>query len=260
MKLLNIGLIRYVIIMLGLILVSMFCFYMASTENVIENDEPLDISKATVEQISENKFIDVKITSTVCQLNKEKTLFDFDNDEYYYLIPMKDGKFIVFVTENIKQNKELEDFIDKYNKQKKKYNRIEEALNLDINCRVYDLTEYEEEKFFNYAIKANFGINSIQEAKQCIVPYKIVNNVTCLSWVYILTAIVSLITAIFITILLVRKLKANENYINVMPNNSCSLSENTHNSYSNDEYYTGYNQQNDVDSQANNNQNDIHRF
>ena len=77
MKLLNIGLIRYVIIMLGLILVSMFCFYMASTENVIENDEPLDISKATVEQISENKFIDVKITSTVCQLNKEKTLFDF---------------------------------------------------------------------------------------------------------------------------------------------------------------------------------------
>ena len=68
MKLLNIGLIRYVIIMLGLILVSMFCFYMASTENVIENDEPLDISKATVEQISENKFIDVKITSTVCQL------------------------------------------------------------------------------------------------------------------------------------------------------------------------------------------------
>lgn len=142
MKLLNIGLIRYVIIMLGLILVSMFCFYMASTENVIENDEPLDISKATVEQISENKFIDVKITSTVCQLNKEKTLFDFDNDEYYYLIPMKDGKFIVFVTENIKQNKELEDFIDKYNKQKKKYNRIEEALNLDINCRVYDLTEY----------------------------------------------------------------------------------------------------------------------
>ena len=71
--------------MLGLILVSMFCFYMASTENVIENDEPLDISKATVEQISENKFIDVKITSTVCQLNKEKTLFDFDNDEYYYL-------------------------------------------------------------------------------------------------------------------------------------------------------------------------------
>ena len=186
MKLLNIGLIRYVIIMLGLILVSMFCFYMASTENVIENDEPLDISKATVEQISENKFIDVKITSTVCQLNKEKT--------------------------------------------------------------------------FNYAIKANFGINSIQEAKQCIVPYKIVNNVTCLSWVYILTAIVSLITAIFITILLVRKLKANENYINVMPNNSCSLSENTHNSYSNDEYYTGYNQQDDVDSQANNNQNDIHRF
>ncbi len=260
MKLLNIGLIRYVIIMLGLILVSMFCFYMASTENVIENDEPLDISKATVEQISENKFIDVKITSTVCQLNKEKTLFDFDNDEYYYLIPMKDGKFIVFVTENIKQNKELEDFIDKYNKQKKKYNRIEEALNLDINCRVYDLTEYEEEKFFNYAIKANFGINSIQEAKQCIVPYKIVNNVTCLSWVYILTAIVSLITAIFITILLVRKLKANENYINVMPNNSCSLSENTHNLYSNDEYYTGYNQQDDVDSQANNNQNDIHRF
>ena len=233
---------------------------MASTENVIENDEPLDISKATVEQISENKFIDVKITSTVCQLNKEKTLFDFDNDEYYYLIPMKDGKFIVFVTENIKQNKELEDFIDKYNKQKKKYNRIEEALNLDINCRVYDLTEYEEEKFFNYAIKANFGINSIQEAKQCIVPYKIVNNVTCLSWVYILTAIVSLITAIFITILLVRKLKANENYINVMPNNSCSLSENTHNSYSNDEYYTDYNQQDDVDSQANNNQNDIHRF
>ena len=92
------------------------------------------------------------------------------------------------------------------------------------------------------------------------VPYKIVNNVTCLSWVYILTAIVSLITAIFITILLVRKLKANENYINVMPNNSCSLSENTHNSYSNDEYYTGYNQQDDVDSQANNNQNDIHRF
>ncbi len=53
-------------------------------------------------------------------MNKEKTLFDFDNDEYYYLIPMKDGKFIVFVTENIKQNKELEDFIDKYNKQKKK--------------------------------------------------------------------------------------------------------------------------------------------
>lgn len=50
------------------------------------------------------------------------------------------------------------------------------------------------------------------------------------------------------------------NYINVMPNNSCSLSENTHNSYSNDEYYTGYNQQDDVDSQANNNQNDIHRF
>lgn len=97
MKLLNIGLIRYVIIMLGLILVSMFCFYMASTENVIENDEPLDISKATVEQISENKFIDVKITSTVCQLNKEKTLFDFDNDEYYYLIPMKDGKFIVLL-------------------------------------------------------------------------------------------------------------------------------------------------------------------
>ena len=91
-------------------------------------------------------------------------------------------------------------------------------------------------------------------------PYKIVNNVTCLSWVYILTAIVSLITAIFITILLVRKLKANENYINVMPNNSCSLSENTHNSYSNDEYYTGYNQQDDVDSQENNNQNDIHRF
>ena len=45
-----------------------------------------------------------------------------------------------------------------------------------------------------------------------------------------------------------------------MPNNSCSLSENTHNSYSNDEYYTDYNQQDDVDSQANNNQNDIHRF
>ena len=135
-----------------------------------------------------------------------------------------------------------------------------EEPKMQANCRVYDLTEYEEEKFFNYAIKANFGINSIQEAKQCIIPYKIVNNVTCLSWVYILTAIVSLITAIFITILLVRKLKANENYINVMPNNSCSLSENTHNSYSNDEYYTGYNQQDDVDSQANNNQNDIHRF
>lgn len=263
MKLLNIGLIRYVIIMVGLISVSIFCFYMVSTENVIESNEPIDISNATVEQISESKFIDAKITSAVCKLTYRKTFLYYDIDEYYYLIPMENGKFVIFVTEDIFQKKELENFIDKYNIDK--YNREEEALNIDISGRVYNLTENEEKMFFDSAVKAGCGINSIQDAKQCIVPYKIVNNATYLSWIYILIAVISLLTAIFITLLLLRKLKVNENYVNVMPDNSCGSNENTHKIYLNDEYYTGYdnpqqNGDNIQNTQANNNQNDIHRF
>lgn len=241
--------------MLGLILVSMFCFYMASTENVIENNEPLDISTATVEQISKNKFIDVKITSTVCKLNKEKSFLDYDNDEYYYLIPMKDGKFVVFITEDIDQRIDLESSIYKYNKNEK-------TLNLDIRGRIYNLTENEEKKLFDSAVKANCGIDSIQEAKQCIIPYKIVNNVCYLMWIYIAIAVVSLLAAMFITVLLVRKLKVNKNYVNIMSNNSCDLMKNTHKLYSNDDYYTDYNnpQQDNIDTKINNNQNDIHRF
>ena len=81
----------------------------------------------------------------------------------------------------------------------------------------------------------------------------------------ILIAVISLLTAIFITLLLLRKLKVNENYVNVMPDNSYGSSENTHKIYLNDEYYTGYdnpqqNGDNIQNTQANNNQNDIHRF
>lgn len=241
--------------MFGLILVSAFCFYMASTENVTQNNELLDISTATVEQISENKFIDAKITSAVCKLTYGNTLLGHEDDEYYYLIPMKNGKFIVFVTEDMLQKKELESFIDKYNRKNK-------VLNLDINGRIYNLTANEEKMFFDSAVKADVGINSIQEAKQYIVPYKIVNNVTGLKWIYISIAIISLLTMIFMVLLVVRKLKANGNYINTIPDSSSASSENTHKIYSNVEYYIGYDtsQQDDVNTQTNNNQNDINRF
>lgn len=246
----NINLLRNVVMVILSALMEIFCLWSATNEIILHNSTPLNLNTATVNEIESNKLVDATITDTVGAFMYEK-----NSKKYYYLIPMENGMFIIFATSDVNQKNMLDTYIDSY----------DGKLNLEINGRISLLTTEEKNVFFNSVVDADIGVNSVEKAQQYIVSYKIENDSPSIKWVWIIIGIILLAFSIITLLNLIKKRQNNKNYINAMPDNGYDSNRNAYNPYSNDEYYTGYDnpQQNDINpqnTQANNNQNDIHRF
>lgn len=255
MRIGNIGLLRSVMILIISALMGIFCLCMASEEIILHNSTPLDLSTATIDDIKDNTLVDAKITDTVGSF-----MYEVESKTYYYLIPMQNGKFIIFATNNAAQKDMLDTYIYSYNG----------TLDMDIKGRISPLSSEEKKVFFDSVVDADIGVSSIAEAQQYIVSYKIKNDRAALKWIWILIALIMFAISIMILLKLIKqKHNSNnrKNFVNAMPDNTNA---NAYNPYANNEYYTGYddNQQGDYytgydnpqDTQTNNNQSDIHRF
>lgn len=207
--------VRKIIIAVCMVLASILFFSLTSSEIIIHNDEPLDLSKASVTDIQSKKLVDAKIDYVIGYFAyKEKS------QEYYYLIPMDNGKFIIFCTGDKEQRQTLDRFLDSYNPI---------PMGLEIKGRISSLTTEEERVFFDSIVESGL-VASQEEAYQYIVPYKITNDNSFLPWIYLAVAIILALMAVGFIISFIKNIRNRKNYIVAEPMNSSS------------EYYTGYDQ------------------
>lgn len=246
----NIGTLKQIVAIISFSAAAIFCLFMTSNEVTLGNSTPLDISTATVEQIQSNTLIDVKINATIGAFATKS-----GSNEDYYLIPMGNGKFIIFVTGDAAQKRELDNFIYTYD-------GTNGTLDLDVKGRIYNLTADEERVFFRSIVEAGIGLDSVAEAKQYIVPYKIVNYQSSSVWIFAAISVICLLFVAFMILSMVKQSRQRKAYTNPVQyqNTVSNENPNAYNPYAQEEYYTCYEDSQQSNTQANDNQSNINRF
>ncbi len=202
--------------LLGLII----CCSMLSSEIILHISEPLDLSKASVEDIENKKLVNATITDTLGMFMYEDRSYN-----YYYLIPMDNGKYIIFCTGDKEQKNLLNTYIDST------YNYNPAPLSIEIRGRISHLSTKEKRVFFDSLVENGF-LRS--DAEEYVIPYKIENDNGMLSWIYLILAVVALLAFFGTLISFIKEIQSKKNYIAIAAEPTGGI-----------EYYTGYDQ-NDI--------------
>lgn len=175
--------------LLVLVFFSIVCFVYFGHELSIHSGGTLDLSEAEVDDIKADTIVNAKITDTVGAF-----MYEEHSKTYYYLIPMENGKYIVFATNNKEQKSALDTYIDSY----------DGTLDLEVQGRISKLDSDESRVFYNSISSAGLGVTYAQ-AKQIIVPYKITNDDSVFYWIVLGIGCVLAIGAIIVVIVAISK-------------------------------------------------------
>lgn len=204
--------VRKIALMAVFLLGSILFFSMSSSEIILHNSEPLNLSKASVEDIESRKLVDATITDTLGAF-----MYEERSQDYYYLIPMENGKYIIFCTGDKEQKNLLDTYSESYDPA---------PISIEIRGRISHLSTEERRVFFDSLVE-NGLLRA--DAEEYVMPYKIENDNSMLPWIYLVIAVIALLAFVVFLISFIKDIQRRKNYIVAEPT-------------SGSEYYTGYDQ------------------